>query len=410
MVFRQGRDSRVWDIDGREFIDFTLSQGPLIFGHCFPSIIAAVKLALETGQVWNGLHCDEIELAERLTQIIPCAELLRFGSTGSEAVHAALRVARAFTGRSKIIKFEGHYHGWLDGVAGSINPPLDQAGPAESPACVPWSAGLATAALSDLVVLPWNDLAAVDRAIARHPGQIAAIITEPVMCNSGCVVPQPDYLAGLRERCDRHGIVLIFDEVITGFRLALGGAQQYFGVTPDLAVFGKAIAAGFPLSVVAGRRHVMQAMADGRAIHAGTLNAHVASIAAAYSAVILLSREHGAVFGRMHDYGQQLMAMLRQRFADAGLPVLATGPGAVFHVGMVKPGAEARPPQNYREVVQTYDMPRYARFVRHMANRGVRLIGRGIWYVSARHSDLDLRETGDAVTGALRDMATADEA
>jgi glutamate-1-semialdehyde 2,1-aminomutase len=408
VVFTHGYGSRIWDVDGNEYIDYTLSQGPMIHGHSHPEILAVVAEALSRGQVWNGLHTQEIELAEKLVEVIPCAELVRLGCTGSEAVQAALRLARAVTGRPKVIKFEGHYHGWLDSVAASVSPTLEQAGAEDSPNAVPWSGGIGPAALDGLVVASWNDLDAVARIIDRNAGQIAAIITEPCMCNSGCIEPRPSYLEGLRRICDEHGIVLIFDEVITGFRLALGGGQQHYGVTPDLAIFGKAIAGGFPVSVLAGRRKFMHGFADGRAIHAGTLNAHVGGVAAALASVRLLESD-ATVYQRLHHLGAKLRTRLEQAAESTGHAVLAAGPGAVFHFGFLhatpQGGAVASGVHCYRDVVRTYDMEKYSRFVQGMAARGVRLIGRGIWYLSTAHTDEDLELTADVACQTLGEMA-----
>jgi glutamate-1-semialdehyde 2,1-aminomutase len=408
IVFSHGRGSRIWDVDGNEYIDFTLSQGPLIHGHSHPSIIAAVTEALTRGQVWNGLHEPEIELAEKLVEIIPCADLVRLGCTGSETVQAALRLARAFTGRSKVLKFEGHYHGWLDSVAASINPPVDgpESGTAPKPAAVRWSSGMARHALDDLIVAPWNDGDALEAILREHSGELAAIITEPCMCNSGCVEPATGYLARLRELCDRHRIVLIFDEVITGFRLALAGAQQYYGVVPDLAIFGKAVASGFPLSVLAGRREIMGIL-DGRTIHAGTLNAQTGCVAAALASVQLLESDR-ATYDRLHAVGNELKAGLESAARAAGCVAITMGPGSVFHMGFphAARGADRSPIRNYRDVASTYDMAKYGRFVRHMAGRGVRLIGRGIWYVSTAHSAKDIQQTLDAARSALQALAS----
>ena len=409
VVFSHGRGSRIWDVDGNEYIDWTLSQGPLIHGHSHPEIFAAVTDALGRGQVWNGLHTQEIELAEKLVEAVPCAESVRFGCTGSEAVQAALRLARAATGRPKFIKFEGHYHGWLDSVAASVNPTAEQAGSADSPTAVPWSGGMGPGVLDGVVVLQWNDLAAVEHAVARLRGQIAAIITEPCMCNSGCIEPVPGFLAGLRRICDEHGIVLIFDEVITGFRLALGGAQQHYDVTPDLALFGKAVAGGFPVSVLAGRKKFMDVLVDGRTIHAGTLNAHVGGVAAALASIGLLAAGGGAAYQRLREIGERLMRGVREAAARLRLPIKVSGPGPVFHVGFLT-DADADPNQitvcNYRDVVTRFDAPGYADFVRRMAARGVRLIGRGIWYVSTAHTDEDVELTLEHVRQTLAEMKT----
>jgi glutamate-1-semialdehyde 2,1-aminomutase len=408
VVFSHGRGSRIWDVDGHEYIDYTLSQGPVIHGHSHPEILRAVADGLAGGQIWNGLHTPEIELAEKLVKVIPCADLVRIGCTGSEVAHAAVRLARAFTGRSKFIKFEGHYHGWLDGVAVSINPTLDQAGPEEAPNRVPWTNGVPAASLDGVVVLPWNNLPALERTLLSHAGEIAAIITEPCMCNSGCIEPAPGYLAGLRRLCDAHGIVLIFDEVITGFRLALGGAQQHYAVTPDVAIFGKAVAGGFPLSVLAGRHEIMKLLADGRVIHAGTLNAHVGCVAAALQSLKLLEMDGAAAYRRLLQLGVRLVAGLRQLGDELGHPFLVTCPGPVFHAGFVRrdaptPGGQLQV-RNYRDVVRTYDTEKYGQFVRAMSRQGVRLIGRGIWYLSTAHSDEDLNRSLDAARSALREV------
>ena len=407
VVFSHGRGSRIWDVDGNEYIDYTLSQGPLIHGHSRPEILAAVAESLSRGQVWNGLHTQEIELAEKLVEVIPCAELVRLGCTGSEAVQAAIRLARAATGRPKIIKFEGHYHGWLDNIAVSINPTIEQVGPEESPNAVAWSGGMGPGSLDGVVVAQWNDLDAVARAIEQNAGQIAAIITEPVMCNSGCIEPRPGYLAGLRRLCDEQGIVLIFDEVITGFRLALGGAQQHYGVTPDLAIFGKAVAGGFPVSILAGRKQLMEILAAGQAIHAGTLNAHVGGVAAALASIRLFESDE-TMYTRLHAIGCKLKSRLERIATEAGHASLASGPGAVFHFGFLRSAASpaSKPVMHgYRDVVRTYDMEKYARFVRGMSSRGVRLIGRGIWYVSTAHTETDLELTVQSARQALAEMA-----
>ncbi len=406
-MFSHGRGSRIWDVDGNEFIDYTLSQGPLIHGHSHPEILAAVAEALGRGQIWNGVFPQEIELAEKLVEIIPCADLVRIGCTGTEAVQAAIRVARAATGRSKIIKFEGHYHGWLDNVAASINPTLEQAGPKESPNAVPWSGGMGPAALEDVIVLPWIDSGAILRALTKYKNKVAAIIAEPCMCNAGCIEPPPGFLNGLRRDCDVHGTVLIFDEVITGFRLSLGGAQQHYGVTPDLAVFGKAVAGGFPVSVLAGRTQFMQVLADGRAIHAGTLNAHVGGVAAGLASLRLLEADNGAAYRRLYELGGRLRDGIAAIAGELGLVLKVTGPGPVFHAGFLRP--PALDPirvtvQNYRKVVAVYDTEQYAAFVRGMATRGVRLIGRGIWYVSTAHTDADIQQTLDRVRETLEEL------
>lgn len=229
LFYARGSGSRIVDVDGNEYLDFTLSQGPLILGHSHPQVLAEVAQASAEGQLYAGQHLRELELAEKLQQLIPCAELLRFSLSGSESDHAALRLARAVTGRPKFLRFEGHYHGWLDNVAVGIGgPSLAALGPRTNPTPVRWTQGLPEHIEDQSLVLPWNDLALVEQSLRDRHKEVAAIITEPVMCNSGCIEPEPGFLAGLRKLCDQYNVVLIFDEVITGFRLGMGGGAKAF--------------------------------------------------------------------------------------------------------------------------------------------------------------------------------------
>ncbi len=385
LCYVSGRGTRITDLDGNEYLDFTLSQGPLILGHSHPEVLEAVARASADGQVFAGQHVLEVELAERIQRLVPCAELIRFALSGSEAVHAALRVARTVTGRPRFLRFEGHYHGWFDNVV----PGLAAAGAA------PWTQGLPPHAADESIVVPWNDCGRLETVLAERHAEIAAVILEPVMCNTGCIPPEPGFLEALRGLCDLHGCVLIFDEVITGFRLGLGGAQKHFGVTPDLAVFGKAMANGWPVSVLAGRRRFMSAVAEGRAIHAGTLNAWNGGIAAAVATLQVLERD------RVHEHlfalGRRLMSGLEAASREAGQPLLVQGPGPMFHAGFT-PLSKVR---DAGEAV-SYDRPAYARFVAALQDLGVRVIGRGLWYVSAAHTEADVDVAIEAARQALK--------
>lgn len=380
LFYASGQGSHIVDVDGNDYLDFTLSQGPLILGHSHPEVLTAVAQASEQGQLFAGQHLAELELAEKLQSLIPCAERIRFSLSGSEAVHAALRVARAVTGKPKFLRFEGHYHGWLDNVALGIAANSEEAlGSREHPTPIRWSAGLPAHIEDESLLLPWNDLSLVERTLEAHHQELAAILTEPIQCNSGCIPPKPGFLAGLRELCDRYQILLLFDEVITGFRVAPGGAQSYFGVVPDLAIFGKALGSGYPISALVGREIWMRPIAEGRVIHAGTMNAGQPSVAAALATLRILERDD--VHARLFQTGQQLMAGLRQAAADAGLTLLVQGPGPMFHAGFTALDAV----HDYRDTLH-YDKTLYARFVLAMQERGIRLIGRGLWYISAAHT------------------------
>src|SRR5690606_35838277 len=327
IFYTHGEGSRVYDVDGNVYLDFTLSQGPLIVGHSHPDVLHAVDTYSRQGQLFAGQHIREIELAEKLHQLIPSAELMRFCLDGSEAVQTAFRVARAKTGKPKFLRFEGHYHGWLDNVAWGISAPsIDALGSREHPQAYPWSGGLSAYSREEFMILPWNDIELVRRTVAEHCGELAAIITEPVMCNNGCIVPQPGFLEGLRELCDTYGIALIFDEVITGFRLGLGGAQQYFGVTPDLSIFAKAIASGYPISAIVGKREWMEEIETARVIHAGTMNASNATVAAALATIDVLEQDPDT-YARMFRLGRKLMQGLREAADKTGQSLLVQGMG-----------------------------------------------------------------------------------
>ncbi len=383
-VYSRGLGSRIVDVDENEYLDFTLSQGPLILGHSHPYVLEQVEKASREGQLYAALHLGEIELAEKMQRLIPCAELIRFNLSGSEADHAALRVARAVTGRGKFLRFEGHYHGWFDNVAWNVgSPSLEAMGMREAPIQTPWSQGLPAGSRDEFIVLPWNDLNLVERAFVAHGRDIAAIITEPIMCNVGCIEPRPGYLKGLRDIADRYGCALIFDEVITGFRIHLGGAQSYYGVTPDLAVFAKAMANGYPISAIVGKRKWMQPIADGAVVHAGTMNAGNPTIAAALATLEVLERDH--VHERLHRLGQRLIAGLRAAAHETGQNAIIMGPGPMVHIGF----ANESDVHEFRDTFK-YDKPKGSRFVSEMQERGIRIIGRGLCYISAAHTEAEI--------------------
>lgn len=398
LFYQSGQGSRITDVDGNTYLDFTLSQGPLILGHSHPEVVEAVAEATATGQVFAGQFPAELELAETIKRLVPCADLLRFSLSGSEAVHAALRAARVHTGRTRFLKFEGHYHGWFDNVAVSVSAPsADHLGSRLQPQPVPWTGGRPASSDHEVVTACWNDLEAVERVLDSDPEGIAAVITEPVMCNSGCIMPQDGYLKGLRSLCSFYGTVLIFDEVITGFRLGMSGAQGYFGVTPDLATFGKAMANGFPISALAGRAEIMAHVAQGTALHAGTMNSGNPTVAAAQATLRILERDqvHHQLFAR----GAELAEGLRRVSSEAGHPLRVEGPGPMFHAGF----SAAEQVRDYRDTL-SYDTAKYGRFVAGMQQRGIRIIGRGLWYISAAHTTDDVAAALSAAADTLAEL------
>ncbi|MET6996016.1 aspartate aminotransferase family protein [Chitinophaga defluvii] len=396
IFYTHGNGSRIYDVDGNEYLDFTLSQGPLILGHSHPEVLQAISEYTAQGQLFAGQHLQEIELAEKLQQLIPAAARMRFCLDGSEAVHTAFRIARAKTGRQKFLRFEGHYHGWLDNVCWGIgSPSLDALGSREAPVVHPWSDGLSALSKAESIVLPWNDLALLERTLAEKYTEIAAIITEPVMCNSGCILPEEGFLEGIRRLCDKYGITLIFDEVITGFRLSLGGAQAYYQVVPDLAIFAKAIGSGYPISAIVGKQAWMELVATGQVIHAGTMNAGNATVAAALATIRILERDQ--VHERLFRYGQQLMEGLREAATAAGHHLLVQGPGPMFHTGFT----HLTSVKDYRDSL-SYDKVKLGRFIAGMHDSGIRIIGRGLWYISAAHTEEDIKQAVATAAAVLR--------
>ena len=396
LFYASGKGSRLWDVDGNEFIDYTLGQGPLLLGHQPETVLAAVSEQLHRGLIYAAQHQPELELAELLTQVIPCAERVRFNSTGSEAVITALRVARAYRNRTKVVKFEGQWHGWYDSVFVSTGPPLEKSGPAHAPTPVLTSRGQVPNAADNLIILPWNDLELLQNLFASRGHEIAAVITEPVMCNSGSIMPQPGFLHGLRDLCTKHETALIFDEVITGFRLALGGAQELFGITPDLATFAKGIASGFTLSAVVGKAEFMDLISTGQVAHAGTYNSNPVAIAAGLATVEYLSKNRGTVYPHLNKIGEQLRVGIASRLQSAGIASIVGGIGPVAQVSFTSRTEF----QNYRDWADR-DVLGYQQLVAKLVNLGIRTIPRGTWYVSSAHSEADIDQTLAQFTVAL---------
>ena len=387
LFFRSAAGSKLIDADGNEFIDFTLAWGPLILGHCHPAIVNAVRNQLEKFYLVGAQHELEISVAEKICQMVPCADLVAFSNSGTEAVQVALRVARAFTQRSKIIRFEGHYHGWLDDVLEGYrpNPPFE----------AKQDGGGTTD--SRVYVVPWNDLDRLEKTLTGHDNEIAAIITEPILCNCNCLMPLPGYLEGMRELATRHGVVLIFDEVITSFRVARGGGQELFQVTPDLAVLGKAIGGGFTLSAVAGKAEIMELIANRQVMHAGSFNGNPISLAAAQATLDVLDADSGAVLTGIRKTGESLMKGIRELAADAGIPLLVNGIGGAFHLSFTTRDKMV----DYRDTLDC-DLGARDRFIEALLEAGIYLLPDGRWYVSAAITRADVEAALEAVRGVFQ--------
>lgn len=386
IFFDRGAGARLWDVDGNEYIDHVLGQGPNFLGHAPERVNNAVFEATKRGILFAGQHPEELDAATAVLDALGWAEMIRFGMTGTECVQAALRAARAATGRTRFVRFEGHYHGWLDNVLVTV----DDDGAALA------SAGQVASHLDDSVMLPWNDLEALENLLRSSPAEFAAVIMEPIMVNSGSILPQPGYLEGVRELCTKYGVILIFDEVITGFRVARGGAAELFGVTPDLATYGKAMAGGWPVAAIAGRRDLMEPFGTGKVNHSGTFNGSVLATSAVIATLPELSDE---VYASIEAYGTELAELIRRFGRDYSLPLRVQGPPAALHVSF---GADT-PVIDYRHM-QTLDLKRYADLSRVLARHGIWAAARGTWYVSSAHGRDEMNDTVSRLESALEEF------
>jgi glutamate-1-semialdehyde 2,1-aminomutase len=389
IVLERGEGAYVWDADGRRYLDLIGAWGPAILGHAHPAVVEAVQRAASDGFALGATHPLEVELGRLIRQRMPSVERLRFTSSGTEAVMSALRVARAATGRDLVIKFAGAYHGHSDGL-------LAEAGSGLATFGIPASAGVPAGVAAQTIVLPWNDPAAVTAAFDLNAGGIAAVIAEPVIANSGVIPPVPGFLEHLREATRADGALLVFDEVITGFRLGPGGAQERFGIRPDLTTLGKVIGGGLPVGAYGGRADLMDLVAPaGPVYQAGTLSGHPLSMAAGIATLRALDED---AYVRLERAGELLEAGLRQAAAAAATPVAVTRAGSLltlfFRDGRPRDGAEA----------MTSDRDAFSRFFGLMLERGILLPPSPFeaWFLSLAHGETEAELIIDAAAAALR--------
>jgi len=388
LYFADGRGAHLTDADGNEYIDYVLAWGPMILGYRHPALVEAMRRQSEKPYCLGEEHELEIAVAEKIQQLLPCAERVAFCSSGSEAVQLALRLARAHTRRNLILKFEGHYHGWMDSTLVSHHAERSALGPIERPHTVLHSAGQVPNTVENVVVGPWNRLDILERIFSERRAEIAAVIMEPVLCNSGCLMPGDGYLAAVRDLCRRHGTLLIFDEVITGFRMGISGAQGFYSVIPDLATFGKAVAGGLPLSVVAGSSGIMQQMFGGGVAFGGTFNGNPVSLGAAQATLNELSHDDGAALKRANRLGRKLMDGLAVRAKQEGISLKVTGFGAALSLHFTKRN-ELR---DYRDTLDD-DRALLERVLLAALEEGLHLVPDGRMYVSAAHTESDIDQT-----------------
>ncbi len=404
LFIARGEGAHVHDVDGNRYVDWMMAYGALPLGHAHPRVVAAINEAATSGTLFAAATEIEVEVAELIQGMVPCAERVRFANTGTEAAMAAIRLARGYTGKPRFIKFEGHYHGWYDDFMVNTHPhPLVSLGHRHDPVKIADSSGLNRRALEDTIVVPWNDLQAVERAIDTYRGQIAAVITEGIMANMGVIPPEPGYLQGLRQLTRDNGILLILDETVTGFRIATGGCQEHYGVVPDIACFGKALGAGLPVAGFVGRAEVMAALAWGGVLHYGTQNASRVGLFAARAALQELSRDDGAAFRHLWRMGERLSRGLRDLFAETGTPAIVQSVGPMLQVMFTDRPAI----RDFREFCTHVDRTRYQRFALALFKYGVYMTPSAALHsvTSLAHTDADVDFTLEAARKALADVA-----
>jgi glutamate-1-semialdehyde 2,1-aminomutase len=386
----RGEGSRVWDVDGNRYIDYVCSWGPLLLGHRHPEIVRALEEALEGGTSFGMPTQREVELAEAICEALPSIEMVRLVNSGTEATMSALRLARAFTGRELVVKFEGCYHGHVDSL-------LVKAGSGVATLGIADTAGVPKCFADTTIALPFNSVDALAQAFKRHGDHIAAVIVEPVAGNMGCVPPQPGFLEALRELTQRHGALLIFDEVMTGFRVAFGGAQQLYGVCADLTTLGKVIGGGLPVGAYGGRADIMSKVAPtGPVYQAGTLSGNPLAVAAGL-AMLRCLKAHPEIYEQIESRTAQLAAA-----APAGITVNRIGSMITF---FFTPG----PVTDYASAKQS-DTPRFAEFFRWMLERGVYFPPSQFEaaFVSAAHSEEDIEQTVAAAREFFRHSSASE--
>jgi len=390
-------------MDGNQYTDFMMSFGALIHGHAHPALLSAVTQAMAEGSHFASSTPAELEAAEKFCRMVPTAEVVRFTNSGTEATMLALRWARGHTGRNKFLKFEGHYHGWYDPyLLNAHSHPAAQLGTPDHPTRIPDSRGIPSATFEDVVLAPWNDIAQLERVMGQHGSELAAVITEPIMANMGCIPPRDGYLQRLRELTQKFDVVLILDEVVTGFRYAPGGCQELFGIRPDLSTFGKALGAGFPVGVVTGARSILDQMrwADDLVLHYGTFNGHRLTMKVIATSLDLLSANHNNAFRKLSSLGDAAIAGLRDIFKRRQIKAIVQGFGPMFQIYFT----ERNSIDDYRDYCAYVDRARYSRFIHLLLERGIYMTpSNGLhWIISTAHSQHDIEVLLQAADGVCQ--------
>ena len=385
LFFKSAKGSKMTDVDDNEFIDYVMGMGPNIFGHSPDFITNSVYQDMQDGFCLTGQTKKENELSEFVEKTLPFKRKVRYASSGTEIVQIALRLARSFTNKNKFLKFEGHYHGWMDSVLYNSHPDVSSEETLFDP--IAESGGISKVTADEVVIAPWNDIEALENILKVH-NDISAIITEPILWNSNVILPNPGYLENLRKLCNQHGILLIFDEVGTGFRVALGGAQEIYGVEPELSTYAKSMAGGFPIAMLAGKPEIMDYMSNGNVVHGGSFNTNVMSVSAAHATLdYLLNNED--FYKSLNKNGDILIKGLKEVAKKHDIDILIQGLGSVFYLSFTNLDSI----KNYRDHANNVDQEKYREFSKLMLLNGIRLSQNGRWHMSSSHDISDIEIT-----------------
>ena len=385
LFFKSAKGSKMTDVDGNEFIDYVMGMGPNIFGHSPDFITNSVYQDMQDGFCLTGQTKKENELSEFVEKTLPFKRKVRYASSGTEIVQIALRLARSFTNKNKFLKFEGHYHGWMDSVLYNSHPDVSSEETLFDP--IAESGGISKGTADEVVIAPWNDIEALENILKVHH-DISAIITEPILWNSNVILPNPGYLENLRKLCNQHGILLIFDEVGTGFRVALGGAQEIYGVEPDLSTYAKSMAGGFPIAMLAGKPEIMDYMSNGNVVHGGSFNTNVMSVSAAHATLDYLLNNKD-FYKSLNKNGDILIKGLKEVAKKHDIDILIQGLGSVFYLSFTNLDSI----KNYRDHANNVDQEKYREFSKLMLLNGIRLSQNGRWHMSSSHDISDIEIT-----------------
>ena len=400
----KGQGSHLYDVDGNDFLDYMCGLGAGTLGYGVPEVQEALKEQIDTMLYLDASRRNplEIELAKKLVQHVPCAQKVRYLLSGTEAVQLVIRLARAYTKRPYFIRFDGHYHGWLDNVMGGKVDP--------APVGLPFamytaddmfaSQGRDVAAEKQSFKLHWNDIDVLEHTLQKFGDQVSLILMEAINCNGGSCPPRPGYLERVRELCDQYGIVLCFDEIITGFRVGLNGAQGVTGVTPDLCTLGKGVAGGVPFSVVAGKAEIMDQCSSRKVVGAGTFNGYPLGVAAALATIQYVEKENGVFYSKLANVQRRLTDGLREIAHRHSIPMLLQGPTGVFFYQFV----DMEVAYNAGSWMAKADQLRQERFRQYLFDHGVLILFRGRWYVSGSHTPEDIDKTLEIVNNALSEI------